>query len=324
METTQTKVTDIDSVLDNLTIDCKTLCKDIKAIRDIECVDGVFGKFMGSNSFKEAVRLGIEKPKNNELFRNHITAELASVYETSSIWNHCVSKPFGYPGDFAILELVYNQQAHQNTPTAIGQWIDKWSISTVLPRAVKARKNALRYYLESFVEDRKQLGKQQILSIACGSAREIRELPKPTLENASIHLLDHDERALDFIKSLMLSRPEDHDLHFIEANALKPFATKGNFDLIYSFGLYDYLKDETLDKSIQLSLEHLKEDGTFLFALKDHRFYPQWFYDWFYDWRFVSRTVDDGYEIASNNGLEVKELITVETGTINLFVCKRV
>ena len=155
MEVTKTKTTSINSVLENLTLDCQTLCRDIQTIRDIECVDGAFGKFMGSNSFKEAVRLGIEKTENNEVFRKHINAELASLYETSWIWNHCVSKPFGYPGDFAILELVYNHQAHQNTPTAIGQWIDKWSISTVLPRAVKSRKNALRYYLESFVDDKK-------------------------------------------------------------------------------------------------------------------------------------------------------------------------
>ena len=318
-----TKVYEIEKVLNGLTIVCKTLCAEISTIRDIECVDGVFGKFIGSASFKEAILLGNESRRNNKIIRNHLRTELAELYETAWVWNHAISKPFGYPGDFALLELVYDHQPHQNTPTAVGQCIDLWSISTVLPRAVKARKNALRHYMESFITEPVELGKREILSIACGSAREIRELPKKVLENVNIHLLDHDDKALDFVRNVMRSRPEEHQLNFIHADALKPFTMNVKCDLIYSFGLYDYLQDRHLDISIQHSLSHLKENGTFLFALKDHRFYPQWFYDWFYDWRFVRRTVEDGYVIAKNNGLKVIDLITVETGTINLFICKR-
>lgn len=323
MDLNESKVLEIEPVLESLGKDCKRLLTEIQTIRDIECVDGVFGRFIGSNSFKTAIDLGGKSRKNNKLIRNFLRTELSELYETAWVWKHSISKPFGYPGDFAVLELVYNHMAHQNTPSAVGQWIDKWSISTALPRAVKARKNALRYYLETFIKERMDFGKQEILSIACGSAREIRELPKKALENAKFHLLDHDERALDFVRSVMRSRPEEHHLNFIEADALKPYNTDTKFDLIYSFGLYDYLQDKHLNQSINVALNHLKEDGTFLFALKDNRFYPQWFYDWFYDWRFVSRIVEDGYQIADVNGLKVVDLITVETGTINLFVCKR-
>lgn len=323
MEITEPKKIDIDTLLDSLSTECVILCKELQTIKSIECADGIFGKFMGSQAFRTAIHQGSDNRRHNKLIRNQLRHDLQQLYQTAWVWHHSINKPFGYPGDFAILELVYNNQAHQNTQTAIGQWIDKWAISTVLPRAVKARKNALRHYLESFIAQRKHLGVQNIMSIACGSAREIRELPKESLTNANFHLLDQDTKALDFVKSFMSSRPEKLQIDFIEADALKPFKLKSKCDLIYSFGLYDYLQDKYLDKSIKNSVGHLKEDGIFLFALKDYRFYPHWFYDWFYNWRFVSRTIEDGYEIAHRNGLSVTEVITVETGTINLFICKK-
>jgi hypothetical protein len=95
------------------------------------------------------------------------------------------------------------------------------------------------------------------------------------------------------------------------------------FDVVYSFGLFDYLPAAVLYRCAKRFLPFLKQEGRFVFCLKDARCYDAWFYDWLYDWQFVPRTFDDGLAIAARLDLTVVETMSVEGGAVVIFVCAK-
>lgn len=319
----------MDKVISNLMDEGNHFCENLKKVRSISCIDGHFGRFVGSKAMIEAQKAAEESEEKKQEIITALRTSIQPLYQDAAAWKHSLEKPYGYPGDFSILEMVYNNEPHPNTETARGKIIDLWAATTPLSRAVNARKNALRVYIEEFAEQFSAEKKAKVLSIASGSAREIRDLSQASLDKLDITLLDRDKRALSFFQGFFYGYANQKPPTVVIADALKPFAdapgfpTDQEFDLIYSFGLYDYLPDELIKISIDNATKYLNNSGTFVFALKDHRYYPQWFYDWFYNWKFFARTKEDGYTLAQNSGLKVEDTILVDSGTIALYICKK-
>ncbi len=257
-------------------------------------------------------------------------AGLSRIHEQSWLSKQSYSKPYGYPGDFSFLEHVYDGVAHPNSSSSVGRVLDEWSVGTGLARAVIDRKNTLRVMLEEFVTlHMASQHRPSVLSIASGAAREARELPMTILENMDLTLLDIDPRGMGFAKAFFDTRHKPLNVNTVVGDALQDstaerLTQQGLFDLVYSFGLYDYLNDEQLLQSIAVGRQAMKSDGTFVFCLKDHRYFDAWFYDWFSNWRFFPRTIDDGYRLADQAGLSVEETYVVEGRTVCIYVCKAI
>ena len=320
----------MEELLEKIRKEGEAFCDNLKKVRSVTCVDGYFGAFLGSNSIQEARKVAKNSKQDKKKIISVLRESISELYKTCASWNHSLTKPYGYPGDFFILEIIYDGIPHPDTTNPSAMQVDLWGQSTILPRAVNARKNALRVFIEEFTKDYSRENRANILSIASGSAREIRELPKQVIERTKVVLLDQDERALNFALGIFNSRPANISVTPVVDDALKnmadnPELTSNNFfNLIYSFGLYDYLPDKYVIRNMSQSLPYLEDKGIFVFALKDERFYPKWFYDWFYDWRFFGRRIDDGFMLAKKAGMIVKNTIIVESGTIVLFICKKI
>jgi hypothetical protein len=282
-------------------------------------VEGAFAAFLGSAVCAELRR--VPRGTVADQWKAQLRAALPAFYRYAGGW--CLSKPYGYPGDFRILEAVYNGQFHVE-PDAVNVAIDRWGLSLHLPLAVRARKNALRWWLSRTLNG----GEGRLLSIACGSARELRELDSPLLASWEVVLLDFDPRALHAAMGDFGARPEVPSVSPVCLDVLRAgpedlTVLGAPYDIIYSFGLFDYLKDDLLLACASRFTPLLADGGRFVFALKDHRYYDAWFYDWFFDWRFVPRTLDDGPRIAEALGLRVTETLVLESRTIGIFVCER-
>jgi SAM-dependent methyltransferase len=230
------------------------------------------------------------------------------VYK-SKIVNIAFQKPRGYSGDYKILEFIYD-----NKPISrgLGQYFDNIFLRSPYAVAIRNRKDYLRKLLQNYVNQAKLDG-IKILSVGCGSCREIREL-LPQIKTKKVVVftcLDWDQEAIEFSQE-MLSRdgPQNVEFRFIKediANIIKDEAIIQGYDkynLIYSMGLIDYLPDSILKKLIWVLYQLLEKEGKLILTHKNkEKTFPPIYPDWLCDWRFIPRSVEEVTNLIYNSDI---------------------
>jgi len=220
------------------------------------------------------------------------------VYK-GAIVKRAFEKPRGYPGDYEMLEVVYN-----NKPVSegIGWYCDKYFLQNPYAVAVRIRKDRLRELVKDYI-DKAGRASLNILNIACGSCREIRELltgvllPRPV----TFTCLDWDDEALRFSEAELIKQAAaDTRFNFVKEDVmrivkdstfLRPY---GEPDLIYSIGLIDYLPDRILKRLVKSLYALLQDGGSMILTHKNReRTFPPLAPDWFCDWKFVPRNKEE-------------------------------
>lgn len=236
----------------------------------------------------------------------------------SQIVKHAFDKPRGYPGDYKILEIIYdNKPVSKN----IGLCFDNYFLKNPYAVAVRNRKDHLREMLQKFIHETK-LAKIHILNIACGSCREIRELVLNLRTEKSIIFtcVDWDEEALKFSQDMLSCRaPENVKFEFVKEDVMNIIKEKASIqfhdkqNLVYSIGLIDYLPDRVLKRLIQVLYQFLEKDGKLILTHKNReKTFPPIPPDWFCNWKFVPRSKEEVVKIFYNCGIP-RSLISVES-----------
>ncbi|MBW2094583.1 MAG: hypothetical protein JRI80_06810 [Deltaproteobacteria bacterium] len=197
------------------------------------------------------------------------------VQEAPFYWR-IMKKPNGYAGDAQMMAFIYRNQFEGKTP--FGMFLHKHAVSTKACQAVRNRK---LYLTREII----RANGGNILSLAAGPAQEIKELLDVYRDDSYQFLaLDHD---MDTLKTYDVS-DRDPRFKYALANAFQIIAGKyltarprkllekycyprkdfngfrsllgplkyelkylqrETFDLVYSSGLYDYIKTFPLDDS---------------------------------------------------------------------------
>ena len=280
--------------------------------------EGLESLVLGGNEMKAIVEFANISKSNRHEIGDAVRKLMAKFYAESGIIDHALNKPHGYAGDFEILEYIYDQKPHNSTVTKVGLTIDKWALSLSLPRAVRSRKNVLYFLLFEYVHAANET--MRVLSIGSGSARELRELPSDILAKMEITLIDKDKSSLEFAKNNLLAKVPDLSLTLIE-DLFSRVTPNNKFDIIYSFGVFDYLNDRVIENCFKQYIPLLKDDGKFIYSIKNSAQYQDWFYDIFTSWRFINRSIEDGARLATRSGLSIKETCRIESDVAAVFVC---
>lgn len=237
--------------------------------------------------------------KNMQKVKDNFRELVGTWAYKSVIMKRAFEKPRGYPGDYRMLEIVYDNKPISKN---VGVYFDNYFLKNPYAVAVRIRKDHLREMLINFLNET-DLNRVSILNIACGSCREIREL-LPSLKTKSsiiFNCLDWDEEALKFSQDTLLPiKPKNVELKFIKEdvmNLIKNESTALSLvkqDLIYSIGLIDYLPDRVLKKLIYALYQLLQKNGRLILTHKNReKTFPPIPPDWFCDWKFVSRNKDE-------------------------------
>lgn len=225
----------------------------------------------------------------------------------SQILRRGYEKPLGYPGDYKMLELIYDNKSISD---GIGGYFDYYFLNNPYAEAVRCRKLEMERILVQRINESKK-DSLNILNLACGSCRELKEIyaMRKITYNGRItfRLVDQEEDALRFSEQSLGKFVNDKTrfLYFKE-NILKFHSDKSKYtnlfgkqDIIYSIGLVDYLPDRVLTKILNFCLDILDEDGELIITFKDKEKDP--FAplppDWFCDWKFVPRTEKDAFNL---------------------------
>jgi len=247
--------------------------------------------------------------RNTQKVKENFRHLIGSWAYKSVIMKRALDKPRGYPGDYKMLEIVYDNKP---ITKSIGAYFDNYFLKNPYAVAVRIRKDRLREMLLSFLNGTKSDSKINILNIACGSCREIKELfPGLKTKNSIIfNCLDWDDEALQFSKDAFLQvAPKNVAFNFLkedvmnigkEGSATQSLAKQ---DLVYSIGLIDYLPDRVLSKLLNSLYQTLRKEGKFILTHKNkEKTFPPVPPDWFCDWKFVSRNKDEVIKLFHNCG----------------------
>jgi excisionase family DNA binding protein len=305
---------DVKSYLDGL-------CK-IQSEMDKNILPEEEGQVKINDTSHEIARKGLrlEEEISNRLVTKEIKKKFREMvgswaYE-SEIMRRGYEKPRGYPGDYKLLEQIYD---NREITEGVGRYFDRFFLDNPYAEAVRNRRIKMLEILQSFF-NKCTLDSVKILNLASGSCREIKELFEKGIEyrgDANINCVDHDEKALDYSKGTLTSLPHNIKMQFIKENILKfPENPEhyvnlfGEQNLIYSIGLIDYLPDRILKNLLRFCLNLLASKGQLIVTHKDkdrdqHAPVPP---DWFCDWKFVTRNEEHLINIVKDS-IETSDFI---------------
>lgn len=217
-------------------------------------------------------------------------------------------KPKGYPGDYQLIEAIYNNKSISDD---IGYCSDEYFLKNKYAIAVRNRKDTMKQLIVNYIYNNPSLN-INILNIACGSCREIKEIFSSDVRDINkkicFTLVDQDEEALNFSKEILeFYGSENLRFKFLQHNILyyakeeqKYAEILGKQDMIYSIGLADYLPDRILKKLISFCFRLLRPKGSLILAHKDITMHRPVATDWWCDWTFYSRDEKNLLDLIRN------------------------
>lgn len=234
------------------------------------------------------------------------------------------SKPRGFPGDYLILDGIYELEPKSE---GFGRILDRYFLQTALARAVFQRKETVRERISFLLSNSKN--RLRVLDLACGPCREIIELPCALRGRLEFVGVDLDEEALSFAAQHLGADAQLPHPSFLKRNLLRYTKESsvrsdfGDFDLIYSVGLFDYLSDEVLKKLIPSLASALSAEGLMILAFKDAEHYDATEYQWHVDWHFYQRTAEESRKLVAETGCPIVGEYRDATGIIQFLDLKK-
>jgi extracellular factor (EF) 3-hydroxypalmitic acid methyl ester biosynthesis protein len=210
------------------------------------------------------------------------------VYEacmTDPYTRRAFDKPRGYAGDALMLDYIYRPDwsALSDKSRTVH------SVTTLGPMglSIKYRREFLRAHIDQTVATTPNA---RILSVASGHCRELDDcLLRRHPQNAQFIALDQDKESCEYVR-------KEYQAPWLEVREenvkqlLRPGFDIGQFDCIYSAGLYDYLPD-AIATALTSSLEaRLKPGGRLLLANFLPDCHGRGYMEFVMDWRLIWRT----------------------------------
>ncbi|MBI3354520.1 MAG: PilZ domain-containing protein [Nitrospirae bacterium] len=226
----------------------------------------------------------------------------------SKILERAFTKPHGYRGDYMLMEMLYNNKPFSE---GIGIYFDRYLQNNPYSIAVRGRRKKITELLKKSLQEI-NLPSINVLNLGCGSCPEIKDLFDNfhSKNNFNFTCIDFDQAALDYSKERLKLLPENIKIKLQKENVInlmksqKEAGILGKHNLVYSFGLADYLPDRVLKYLISTAFSLLYPGGKFIIAHKDKEKYRPLPPEWLMDWVSEPRSVDGFIKLAEDSGIK--------------------
>lgn len=264
-------------------------------------------------------------------------AQRHGFYFRKQLWNILLQvpimartnlKPRGYAGDSEMMRMLYAQKYEGDSTFA--KILHKHAVDRPAAAAVRNRRTTIANWFMDVAGDRKS-GPKRLLSVACGPAQELEEiLRNPGVpDRLSVTLFDQDQyalleaaRLLDGLERAIGRRVSVEYLReSVRTMLVAPRLRDrwGNFDLIYSMGLFDYLTPPVAKAVLNRLYELLNPGGQMMIG-NFHAANPnRHAMEYWLDWVIYHRTEEEFLALASDLPEESSSIHTDETG-IQMFL----
>ena len=260
----------------------RTLGPQLTELRDLAIGLGLGGRFL-------------------EAARQH---ELFELCQQDPYTARAYHKPRGYAGDAVMLDYVYSGNPPEGT-SAIGSQIFHATTRVPMGLSVLYRRARLQAHINDVIARKPAC---RILSVASGHCREIEDsLLFRQVSDCEFYALDQDREA----GATVASQYVHPHLHIVTAPIKALVSGRidlGDFDFIYSAGLYDYLPGPIAARLTHRLFAMLRPAGQLLTANFLRTCYGRGYLEAFMDWQLVYRTAEELRELfpeAARNDVRV-------------------
>lgn len=232
-------------------------------------------------------------------------------YSSDTMQGFATIKPYGYSGDFEIIERIY--EFWKSPKEHLVNW-DIFFHAQIAPCAVRNRR---QYFLNLLHNLHGMKDSTRVLNIASGPAREVVEFLSSKNGSMFFECVDYDKNAIDYSSKKAESVNSHVQFHF--ANAFH-FNSENLFDLVWSAGLFDYLDDRTFKILLKKLLRFLNADGELVVGNfspnNSSRDYME-----FGNWHLNHRTIEELISLAKESGVSEENIsVKSEPLGVNLFL----
>lgn len=239
---------------------------------------------------------------------------IGTILNEHTLIGHGFVKPFGYPGDFTLIDKIYRYEINQDPKYR--NW-DLFFQNQPGANAVRNRKDFFLDYCNMLVSEKPDV---KVLILGSGPGSDVHEFLNSFSGSTRLtfDLIDFDQSAIDFSKNKNSQFNGQVSYHKINALRFNPFRM---YDLIWSAGLFDYFKDKHFTFLIRKYINCLTEDGEMVISNFSTRNPTKRLMEVLSDWYLNLRTESDLFRIASAANID-KELVGVDKEPlgINLFL----
>jgi hypothetical protein len=243
-------------------------------------------------------------------------------------WHRSYFKPMGYPGDFQIMNYMYDHNAEGSTTYA--RYLH--SLGLISGKPIVSRMEAVSNSLENVRSIAPDSKMYHVMSIGSGPAREVQRFLRNTEDDGvgySFTLVDQEKQALDYAISAAYKElaPSESNvivsgMHTSFTEMLRPMSTFRHMPqqhLIYSAGLVDYLNPGLSRKLVTKLYDYLAPGGTLLIGnVNDAQIGTYWPMEFVLDWTLYFRNGQEMYDMAGDcKGAEIN-VETDATGAVFL------
>jgi extracellular factor (EF) 3-hydroxypalmitic acid methyl ester biosynthesis protein len=238
------------------------------------------------------------------------------ILTPASIIGFCYSKPFGYSGDFFIIEKIY--QKFISTDSRYRKW-DEFAHRFPAVIAVVNRKKLAIEVLRQFNEKASVEGEKSVLILGSGPATEVNEYLRDVQENHLVFdMIDLDQRAIDYAKNK--NREYLHCMRFENKNVIRYLPEK-QYDLIWSAGLFDYFKDKHFVFLLKKFYEYVLPGGEMIIGNFNVENPSRKIMEVLGDWFLFHRSKEELLGFAHQAGIPAeKASVLAEPIGVNLFL----
>jgi hypothetical protein len=263
----------------------------------LECVQCAITRMQGVE--------GVVEPSVLYDLRKRSVVRFREFADGTEIVSHALDKPYGYIGDFMMLEKLL-----QNTTDATGlaYQLDTIQLGHPASAACRNRVTWVAGELTKMIATRESPA-VKILDIGIGSAPVERTLLDtiPGLKLSSL-AIDIEPAALAFVEEKLAGRAQELNMQRIDLRSVDAgdqlAVLAGKIDACVAIGILEALRDEEVVRVFG-SLFKAMPAGSLIFVesfLPDHPTRP--YMEWFMDYHLGYRTTEDIIELMTRAGID--------------------
>lgn len=334
-ETFRLKVLEIKDILLRLEEKINSLSKsanttDIVSIKVFEDqISNRVSNFLSStlNSFYLSLKDSIVNVNHQELevYFEFFRKNVGNIMFKSAYSHRAFYKPRGYAGDYEMMNQLYTRDLIGDT--LFSKCLQRYFVDEPAGRAVRNREKYLGNKIINIINKDNSDKMVRILSIASGPAMEIQNLISDQnfqTDYVEFHLLDQDQDSLKhaqrkiFEIARIKNKKVNLKLHNISiSTVIQDGLNIGEFNLIYSAGLFDYFTDPVAVFAANQIYKALKRGGSLIIGNFSINNPNQFAMGLIMDWHLIYRSEQKMQALFGKIGSEYK--LEHEEEFINLF-----